>query len=494
MEKELVRFENVTSYNTMQSNVKNLSFSIYEGQTAGMVAVNDTGIEMLLSLLQTNTLDDITGKIYVRGKMVHNQDYCASAKNNIAIIDYNNRLFKGLSTIDNIFVTPRPERHGHVIPQKKERSRFLWLKSELNIDLVISKNCEDISNADRCIIEILRAVTAEAAMIVMIGLLNFLTKREFKRVCDVIQKLRKRGQTFLVIGNNYSEIIDFTDFTILLRDGMNINYLTREKHPNEQELLRCITADMNDSQKSYLAIHIENQNTILEFKNVYTADIEDINFKLYEGQCIVLVSNRRTQDEIMAILQKKKDLDSGEVRLCGKILDEYTRKKLFPYGISFIVSNAYRTMPYMELDYMENLTMGIERKSKQKIVRKSIQRLLFAEAKKEIGDVVSYKYLSDLSKEEKYTLLYQHILFIHPKVAVICSPFTESDYQTRAFITDLIFKLRKEKIAVLILSSTYMKNTNLADEIIEIHHKKIYSVYKQRDSEDYVASAADYQE
>lgn len=48
---------------------------------------------------------------------------------------------------------------------------------------------------------------------------------------------------------------------------------------------------------------------------------------------------------------------------------------------------------------MENLTMGIERKSKQKIVRKSIQRLLFAEAKKEIGDVVSYKYLSDLSKE-----------------------------------------------------------------------------------------------
>ena len=143
---------------------------------------------------------------------------------------------------------------------------------------------------------------------------------------------------------------------------------------------------------------------------------------------------------------------------------------------------------------MENLTMGIERKSKQKIVRKSIQRLLFAEAKKEIGDVVSYKYLSDLSKEEKYTLLYQHILFIHPKVAVICSPFTESDYQTRAFITDLIFKLRKEKIAVLILSSTYMKNTNLADEIIEIHHKKIYSVYKQRDSEDYVASAADYQE
>ena len=77
---------------------------------------------------------------------------------------------------------------------------------------------------------------------------------------------------------------------------------------------------------------------------------------------------------------------------------------------------------------------------------------------------------------------------------MICSPFTESDYQTRAFITDLIFKLRKEKIAVLILSSTYMKNTNLADEIIEIHHKKIYSVYKQRDSEDYVASAADYQE
>ena len=104
MEKELVRFENVTSYNALQSDVKNLSFSIYEGQMAGMVAVNDTGIEVLLNLLQTNTRDNITGKIYVRGKLVHNQDYCESAPNNISIIDYNNRLFKGLSTIDNIFV------------------------------------------------------------------------------------------------------------------------------------------------------------------------------------------------------------------------------------------------------------------------------------------------------------------------------------------------------------------------------------------------------
>ena len=124
MEKELVRFENVTSYNALQSDVKNLSFSIYEGQMAGMVAVNDTGIEVLLNLLQTNTRDNITGKIYVRGKLVHNQDYCESAPNNISIIDYNNRLFKGLSTIDNIFVTPRRERHGLVISSKKERSRF----------------------------------------------------------------------------------------------------------------------------------------------------------------------------------------------------------------------------------------------------------------------------------------------------------------------------------------------------------------------------------
>ena len=245
MEKELVRFENVTSYNALQSDVKNLSFSIYEGQMAGMVAVNDTGIEVLLNLLQTNTRDNITGKIYVRGKLVHNQDYCESAPNNISIIDYNNRLFKGLSTIDNIFVTPRRERHGLVISSKKERSRFLWIKSELNIDLPESKNCENISNADRCIIEILRAVTAEAAMIVMVGLSNFLTEREYKKVRGIIQKFRKKGVTFLMIGNDYSEIIGFADFTILMRDGTNIKYLTREKHPDEQELWRCIAADMN---------------------------------------------------------------------------------------------------------------------------------------------------------------------------------------------------------------------------------------------------------
>lgn len=488
MEKELVRFENVTSYNTMQSNVKNLSFSIYEGQMAGMVAVNDTGIEVLLRLLQINTRDDITGKIYVRGKMVHNQEYCASAPNNIAIIDYNSRLFKGISTIDNIFVTSRPGRHGCVIPRKKERSRFLWLKSELNIDLELNKNCEDISNADRCIIEILRAVTAEASMIVMVGLLNFLTEREYKRVCDIVQKFRKKGQTFLLIGSNYNEIIRFSDFTILLRDGMNIKYLTREKHPDEQELLRCIATDMNESQKSHTKILTDNRNIILEFRNVYTENVKNISFKLYEGQCIVMVANHRVQENIMSVLQKKEEIYSGSIYFQDKLLDGYTRKELFPYGISFVLVNAYRTMPYMDLTYMENLTMGIERKSKQKIVRKNIQKLLYMEARKELGDVVFRKYLSELTKEELYKLLYQHIIFIHPKLAVICSPFVESDYQTRAFITDLIYKLRKNKITLLILSSTYMKKTNLADEIIEIHHKRVYSIYTQRNSDDYVIS------
>ena len=489
MEKELVRFENVTSHNTLQSNVKNLSFSIYEGQMAGMVAINDTGIEVLLRLLQTNTRDDITGKIYVRGKMVHNQDYCASAKNNIAIIDYNNRLFKGLSIIDNIFVTPRPERHGYVISRKKERSRFLWLKSELNIDLALNQSCEDISNADRCIIEILRAVTAESAMIVMVGLLNFLTEREYKKVYGIIQKFRKKGQTFLMIGNNYSEIIGFTDFTILMRDGMNIKYLTKEKYPDEQELLRCIAADMNETKKFHIIQPAGNRKVILEFRNVYTEDIKDISFKLYEGQCIVLVANRRVQEDIKAVLEKRGEIYSGEVLFDGKFLDDYSRKKLFPYGISFILANAYRTMPYMDLNYMENLTIGIEKKSGHMIVKKNIRKLLYTEAYKELGDIVSRKYLSELSKEERYRLLYQHILFIHPKLVVICSPFVESDYQTRAFITDLIYQLRKNKITLLILSSSYMKKTNLADVIIEIHHKKIYSVYTQGDSEDYVTSS-----
>lgn len=483
MEKELVRFENVTSYNALQSDVKNLSFSIYEGQMAGMVAVNDTGIEVLLNLLQTNTRDNITGKIYVRGKLVHNQDYCESAPNNISIIDYNNRLFKGLSTIDNIFVTPRRERHGLVISSKKERSRFLWIKSELNIDLPESKNCENISNADRCIIEILRAVTAEAAMIVMVGLSNFLTEREYKKVRGIIQKFRKKGVTFLMIGNDYSEIIGFADFTILMRDGTNIKYLTREKHPDEQELWRCIAADMNGLERAHTTHQINMKNPVLEFRNVYTEDIKDISFKLYEGQCIVLLANRKVQDNIMALLQRKGATYLGEVRFNGVLLERYPRKEIYPYGISFILANAYRTMPYMDLSYMENLTQGIEKKSGQKFVRKNIQKLLFTEAKKELGDVVACKYLAELSKEEKYHLLYQHVIFIHPKLAVICSPFVESDYQSRAFITDLIFQLRKNNITLLILSSTYMRETHLADVIIEIHHKKIYSIYMQSDTD-----------
>lgn len=476
MEKELVRFENVTSYDMLQSNVKDMNFVIYEGQIVGMVALNDVGIDVLLHLLQTNTMD-ITGKIYIRGKLVHDHDYSDSSKNNISIIDHNNRLFKGLSTIDNIFVTPRPERHRYIIPKKKESSRFLWLKSELELDLPINKNCEDISNADRCIIEILRAVTAESTLIVLVGLLNFLTDREYKKVCTIIEKFCDKGQTFLMIGDNYNEIVRFTEFTILLRDGMSIKSFTREKYPDEFELLKCMEATFNECYNSPSTTAIKTDHVVLEFKHVYTEEVKDISFTLYKGQCVVLLANHRVQNNIMSLLQKKIVANEGVILFENKLLDGYLAKQLYPYGISFMLSNAYRQMPYMDLNYMENLTFGIEKKSKQYIVRKSIQRLLYTEAKKELGEVVDCCYLSELTKEERYRMLYSHIIFIHPLLAVICSPFIESDYHTRTFITELLYQLRAKGISLLILSANYSSKKYLADVIIEIHHKRIYSIY-----------------
>lgn len=476
MEKELVRFENVTSYDMLQSNVKDMNFVIYEGQIVGMVALNGVGIDVLLQLLQTNTMD-ITGKVYIRGKLVHNHDYSDSSKNNISIIDHNNRLFKGLSTIDNIFVTPRPERHRYIIPKKKERSRFLWLKSELELNLPINKNCEDISNADRCIIEILRAVTAESALIVLVGLLNFLTEREYKKVCAIIRKFCEKGQTFLMIGDSYNEIIHFTDFTILLKDGMSIKFFTRGKHPDEFELLKCMEATFSEYHSSPNITTIKTDHTVLEFKHVYTEEINDISFTLYKGQCVVLLANHRVQNNIMALLQKKIVANEGKILFENKLLNEYSNKKLFPYGISFMLSNAHRQMPYMDLNYMENLTLGIEKKSKQYIIRKNIQKLLYTEAKKELGEVVDCCYLSELTKEKRYRMLYNHIIFVHPLLAVICSPFVESDYHTRTFITDLLCQLRDKGISLLILSANYSNKKYLADVIIEIHHKRIYATY-----------------
>lgn len=473
MEKELIRFENVTSFDTQHSNIKNFSFVIYEGQTIGMVALNNTGSDVLLNLLQSNTMD-ITGNIYIRSKLVHNHNYCDSSKNDVAIVDHNNRLFESLSTVDNIFLTPRLERHGVIIPRKKEKSRFLWIKSELELDLEINKNCENISNADRCIIEILRAVMAEKALIVLVGLSNFLTKREYKKVYCVIQQFRSKGQTFLIIGNNYNQIIRSTDFTILLRDGKNIKRLTKEKYPDEQELLRCLEADWNESNRIEQICFPKTNDVILAFKHVYSQEMRNISFELYKGECIVLIANQKVQNNIIALLQKKINADEGKILFEGEDLGNYSSAKLFPYKINFILSNAYRKMLYMDLNYMENLTIGIEKKSHHQIVRKSVKKLLYSEAKKELGNIVSCKYISELTKEEKYELLYSRILFLHPQLVIICNPFIESDYQTRAFISDLLYRLRKAGITLLILSAGSLKKMKLADKIIEIHNKIIW--------------------
>ena len=176
MKKEILRMEHVSTQDSALSNLDDFNMNLFQGETAAIVKLNDVGVDKLMEILCYNRPIS-SGRIYIGEQLVNRHDYSNFTRNRISIVDRNSKLISDLSVIDNIFLSPAKSTR-FMIRKKQQLREFLWLCNEYGLSSVLDADSKEITIFQRCVIEILRAVVAEAKLIIISQLEEVLSKSQ----------------------------------------------------------------------------------------------------------------------------------------------------------------------------------------------------------------------------------------------------------------------------------------------------------------------------
>lgn len=462
MRQEVFRMERVTYIDKGIKQLEDFNLQIYQGEIMGLIPINAHGLQELLQLMQTN-MPLYDGYVYYCGERINSWKSTRRSGNRIGIIDANSRLVEHMTVTDNIFVLRQGFRQ-EVIQNKLLRKQLTPFMGDIGMEIPADAYVDKLSAFERVVVELLRAVVAGYRLIVLNEISTVINGEELCKLYDIIHHYGKQGFSFLYVSPHLEEIMEVCDRVALLSNG-RIQKVAQGKEM-KAEIVEGYTLEF-DTMVRY---HMENRNPdalrkreILSFNHVTGETLRDFTMKVYEGECLVVqnLDNQVFQD-ILQVLDGDRKLKMGDCFIAGRKVDLPASKE-----IAIIAAQPTKTMIFNEMNYMDNLCMGLSRR-----VSGVWKRNMRDSVRKEYGPVLGEEVfqipVERLSERQKYQLVYTRVLLQKPKVVVCVQPFKGADLDHRVFVWKMMEMLLDKGMSVVILTINLADSMSLADRLIRI--------------------------
>ena len=199
-----------------------VSFDVRQGEIHALVGKNGAGKSTLMSIL-TGLYPPDSGTIRVRGEVIEHMTTSRSQEVGISIVAQHARFVPGLSVAENLFMGQMPTRRGRL--RRLARSAYARPPSacdRLGLDIDVTKRMEEMTVAERQLIEIARALFADASVIILDEPTAPLPKHEVELLFDFVRRQREAGASFIYISHYLEEVFEIADRVTVLRNGAEV--------------------------------------------------------------------------------------------------------------------------------------------------------------------------------------------------------------------------------------------------------------------------------
>ena len=295
--------------------LKSVDLTLQKGQVLALLGENGAGKSTLIKVLGGAHLADI-GSISVEGKEIRITDPHVSQAAGISVIYQEFNLIPALTVRENIFLGRENSNFGFVRKSSEhELSRELFQRIGLNIDP--NSRCEELTVAQQQTVEIAKALSVKARIIVMDEPSAALTGQEVEKLFEIVRDLKARGIGIIYISHRLEEIFEIADRVMVLRDG--------------QHVATCDVSEIDHDGLVEMMVgrKIENEfptrtpelgEVRLEVSGLNRAEaVKDVSFSVRSGEILTmtgLVGAGRTETARLIFGADRKD--SGTVRLDGR--------------------------------------------------------------------------------------------------------------------------------------------------------------------------------
>jgi rhamnose transport system ATP-binding protein len=444
-----------------------VSFNLREGEVHALVGENGAGKSTLIRII-TGAISRDDGTLKLNGEVVTSNSPRVAKSLGVAVIYQQPALFSELTVAENIALGLDRLRAWQPIDWKSRRRRASDLLQKVGARIDPDAYAGELTMPEQQLVEIARALGAEARVLVMDEPTASLSEGETQNLFRVIRELRAGGVGIIYISHRLAELAEIADRVTVLRDGRAI--ATREmSEVDRQELIRLMVG--RELSAVFPKKEVELGDTVLELRGLSSraAGIRDVSLSVRAGEILGLaglVGAGRT--ELAMTLFGLSHSDSGTILLRGEQVRITSPSEAINLGIAYVPEDRRHHGVVPEMDVAANTTLGalprcsrlgfLDFDEECRIARDYVDRL-------GVKTRSLYQPVSTLSGGNQQKVALGRWLATKPSVLILDEPTQGIDIGAKAEIHALMGELAAQGLAIIMISSELPEILGLSDRI-----------------------------
>jgi ABC-type sugar transport system ATPase subunit len=338
--------------------VDNVCIDFFQGEIHAIMGENGAGKSTLIKIIAGAESPD-KGTIEVNGQVFEKMRTRLSRDMGIAIIYQELMMIPELSVAENVFLGSPLGKMG-IANHKEMFRKATEIFSELGISIDPREKVKKLSVAYRQIVEIARALSRNAKILIMDEPSASLTEDEVEMMLKLIFRLKENGVTVLYISHRLDEVFRISDRISVLRDGIFITTLETGK-TNREELIQYMVG--RNLEESFPVRKSSPGEIALEIRNFSGNGVQDISFSVRKGEILGiggLVGAGRT--ELAQLIFGAVPVEKGELYLEGQRAFIHSPGDAVKHGIALIPEDRKQQGLLLETSILENIGLPLLKK------------------------------------------------------------------------------------------------------------------------------------
>ncbi|AEE16516.1 sugar ABC transporter ATP-binding protein [Treponema brennaborense] len=462
-----------------------INLTVKKGSVLGLMGENGAGKSTMMKCLFGIYAKD-EGSFSLLDKPVNFKNPKEALENGVAMVHQELNQCLDRTVTDNLFLGRYPTRAGVV-----DEARMLKASNKLFASLNMNVNPKTImrtmSVSQRQMVEIAKAVSYDAKIIVLDEPTSSLTEREVSKLFSIVTDLRKKGVSFVYISHKMDEIFQICDEVAVLRDGKMI----LSKPIADTDMNELIAAMVGRSlDKRFPDVDNMPGEDFLEIRNLttkYEPVLEDISFTVKKGEIFGLYGLVGAgRSELLESLFGIRTIASGEIIMNGKKLRFKNSKEAMEYSFALVTEERKLNGMFGKdtIQFNTTITNLDSYKTFGILSNRKMQEAANREIKTMKTKCVSCdELISSLSGGNQQKVIIGKWLERQPEVFLLDEPTRGIDVGAKYEIYQLIIKMAKEGKTIIVVSSEMPEILGITNRIAVMSNHRLAGIVNTQDTD-----------
>ncbi len=462
--------------------LRGVDLNVGYGEIHSLVGENGAGKSTLMNCL-IGMLSPTSGQIYFDGNEISNYNTSDALKMGISMIHQELSPIMYRTIMENIWLGREPKNKFGLIDHKKMYEMTKEVLQTINLDVDPKRLMADLTIAKIQMIEIAKAISYNAKLIIMDEPTSALTKKEVVQLFEIMKKLKEDGKSLIYISHKLDEIFEISDKITVFRDGTWIGTEDKDKY-SVQSLIKMMVG--RDVTEMFPKVDCAIGDIKLEVKGLSDMGrFHDVSFTVRKGEIFGiagLVGAGRT--EVIETLFGIRRKTAGQVFIDGKEIDIKTPMDAIKNKIALLTEDRRLDGIFPVLTVFQNIIVAN--------LRSYIKKNGLLDNKRALKDVERYvkaikiktpnieQRIINLSGGNQQKVLVARWLLTNPEILILDEPTRGIDVGAKAEIHKLITALAGEGKSIIMVSSELPEVMGMSDRIMIMHEGKVTGIIENR--------------